>query len=183
MKLKIDKDPNRKPHARAVLKNLPKTLQAEVYEHLAGSEKMMGQGLQSTTNWLKDTKNINTNNTSLSTFRKWYGLRVRFNDTGELVKEMMEKCKKQGLIKTVEQERRVAQIFFNRLTIDKQDPELWALVENVNLDIDKSDRENQRVKMEKEEHKLTLKTKKPVKKKEITADERQLRIRQILGTE
>jgi hypothetical protein len=181
--MKAENDPRRKVDPRAVLKALPTEKQAEIYEYLIGGEKIKAHSCRATVVWLKKTMRIKVSEQTVGKFRRWYVIRLELNEQNVVVEEVIEVCKKNGWVKTAKEERMAAQIFFNRLVIDKKDPELWAIVEKVSLARDKIGLEKQEIKMEAKSHQVGAKSQQPAPRPQLTPDEKQERIRQILGTQ
>jgi hypothetical protein len=170
-------DMTRKIHSNAVLLNLPAKTQTAIIAHIDE-----GNTYVETAKWLTAENKIKTTDTMVAKFYRFHLLRQRFKTSAELSLALAEECKERGWVKTIEEQRAAAQVFFNRMALDKQDLKLWSMVERVNIVKDK---------VELDRKKLELQTKKfreksgakVVLKPNLTPEERQRRIRQILGTE
>jgi hypothetical protein len=81
----------------------------------------------------------------LNDFCEWFLIREKLGRDGELALGLVQTCKENGWIKSARQERAAAQLFFNRSVLAKRDPEKWAMVEKINLAIDKQALEKEKV--------------------------------------
>jgi hypothetical protein len=170
----------RKVHSHAVLKNLPIEKQAAIIEYTDGKG---GESLVATAAWLQ-ADGIPASAEMVGNFRSWYLLRKQFNANEEACLDMAEECVKRGWVKTAEEERAAAQIFFNRMAVEQQDPDMWSKMERINLSKEKVELEKKKLKLVSKKYKdKTATTKKVVKKRKLAPEEKQRRIRQILGTE
>jgi hypothetical protein len=155
------------------LKNLSAAKQAAIMEYIQGEKR---HSLVATSKWLKRQR-IEATPAMLSQYRRWYLLQEKLKSSEEFALETTAEYKKRGWIKTLREERAVAQAIFNRIVLEEGDPKLWTMVERVNLLKDKVELDLRKYEDQKAE------TKKVVKKRKLSPDERQRRIRQILGTE
>jgi hypothetical protein len=170
---------DRKISVKAVLKNLSKEKQAAIIDHTDGRNGQKAHGLRATVVWLR-RRGIKTCYSSLQEFRRWYLLREELQGWEATTLQIIQVCKEKGWIKTAEEEQKAGQIFFNRMALAKKDARTWCLVQRVGL-----------VGLVKKKMKMEMRAKKEESAKktekvddyELTADEKQARIRQILGTE
>jgi hypothetical protein len=168
-------DAERKIHSNSVLKNLPAEKQAEIIGRLDE-----GYSYVETVKWLEGAE-ISVLTETLSEFHRWYLLRHKLNTCSEVSLEKAAECRKRGLVKTLEEERLLAQFFFNRMAREEKDPKMWAMVERVNLAKDKVDLDKEKLKL------VTQKLRdKPTDSKEtegtgMSAEEKETAIRQIYG--
>ncbi len=173
----------RKISPNAVLKNLSDEKQAAIIEYMDGKTGKKGHTLAETVAWLQRS-GIQTTITSLSRFRVWYLVRRKLDAHEVSTLEVVRECKRRGWIKTAEEERTAGQIFFNRMALDQQDPKLWGLMQRINLFTDKVVLDKKKMELESQKYKDTRgEITKVVKKPKLSPDEKQARIRQILGTE
>jgi hypothetical protein len=170
----------RKVHSQAVLRNLPIEKQDAIIEHIDGPG---GNSLVATAKWLQ-ADGIMASPDMVGNFRRWYLLRQQFEGNAMSALEMAKECKDHGWIETEEEERAAAQIFFNRMAMEKKDPKLWSLMQRINLSKEKVELDKKRLELETKKYQDKAgKGGKAVKKRKLTPEEKQKRIRQILGTE
>jgi hypothetical protein len=171
-------DMTRKINSNAALKNLPAKIQAAVIAHIE-----QGNDFAETAEWLRKKARIEATSESVGALYRRHSLRELLQSSAELSQALAEECKERGWVKSVREQRAAAQVFFNRLALGKQDPKLWSMVEEVNIDRDKVDLERK---------KLRLRTRrqndKPPKAKQVpdsglTAAEKEAAVNQILGIE
>jgi hypothetical protein len=169
---------DRKVHSTAILKNLPREKHLDIIHYLDGPG---GNNNKAAAAWLRGD-GIPATAPMVGEFVKWYYLREEFRARAEFSLDMAKECKEQGWLKTAGEERAAAQIFFNRLALNEQDPKIWSMLERVNLLRDKVVLDKSRLGLQKK--KFKAKYGKPrAKKSTMTADEKQARIRQILGVD
>lgn len=181
--MKTKKKTKRKLSGPATLKALPAEKQDALYKYVNGENGKNSHTYSETMKWLWQREKIEVHNSALDRFLKWYSIRQELSDYEIVVKEIVEECKKNGWLKTAKQERLSAQIFFNRLVVNKKNPELWAVVEKINLAKDKISLDTKELEMKEKAHKRAVKNQQPETRLQLTPDEKQERIRQILGTE
>jgi hypothetical protein len=160
------------------LKNLPIEKQMEIIERLEGPRAEI---YSETAAWLRE-QGIPATSQIVSAFKEWFHLREKCKARAELSLDMAKECKEQGWINSADEERAAAQVFFNRMALSEQDPKIWSMLERVNLVRDKVVLEKKRLALQKKKFNAKY-GKKRVKKSTMTADEKQKRIRQILGVE
>lgn len=169
----------RKIYSTAVLKNLPAAKQASLLDYCDGTGEERGHSLKQSSAWLK-ADGINASPKTISQWRSWYLLRRQLDLNQEAADEMVADCKREGIIETAAEERAAGQIFFLKLAMQQQD----------NLGFVRILREQSRAEMVQiMERRITLleaekaRTKEVVNNTTLTPEEKQERIRQILGTE
>lgn len=173
----------RKTYPQAVLKNLPIEKQDAIVDHTDGRNGMKPHSLPKTVAWLKSI-GIKTNSHSLSDFRRWYLLREQMQADEDFSMQVVQTCRERGWIKTAEEERAAGQAFFNRLTLGRKDPKQWTQVQQINLSKEKMELEKEKLKLQTRKYRdKAEKGGEAVKKRKLSPDEKQRRIRQILGTE
>jgi hypothetical protein len=171
--------PFKKPYAHAVLKNLPEAKQQEIIDYANGTETSQPHKMIETVEWLK-AAGIETSYTGLVNFRQWFMRcqQMLADEANSL--QTVQLCKERGWIKTREEEEEAALIIFNRLTLDREDIRGWVLVQGVSLRRDRQELEERKFKlMQKREDK----TKEVVQDVKMTPEEKEERIRQIMGLE
>ncbi|HEX3719080.1 MAG TPA: hypothetical protein VH595_14020, partial [Verrucomicrobiae bacterium] len=159
--MKTKKKKKRKLSGPAILKALPAEKQDALYRYVNGENGKNSHTYSETIKWLLETEKIEVHDSALHRFLKWYSIRKDLSEYEIVVKEIVEECKKNGWLKTAKQERLSAQIFFNRLVVNKQDPELWAVVEKINLTKDKISLDTKELEMKAKSQKLAVKSQKP----------------------
>ena len=172
----------RKTRPEAVLKNLPREKQDAIIDYTDGRNGQKAHSLRATVEWLKP-QGIFTSFCALGIFRRGYLMREQLMNDEAVALELIKTCKENGWIKTAEQERKAGQQFFNRLAIARQDPTMWVRLQQVHFSEEK-------VKLEKKKLRFEMKRREQAGEEGggqqeplLTPEERQRRIRQILGTE
>jgi hypothetical protein len=174
MKRSIEKiNPN------AVLKNLPPEKQQEIMDYLDGTGTSEPHSFEKTAEWLQ-ASGIETSTSALKRFRPWFVIREAMEISEIASKEMVEECKKNGWIKTRKEEEAAGQIFFNRETVEQRNARLWALVQGISLRRDRLELDKRKLKLTEELH---AQTKEITNNTQMTTEEKEERIRQIMGLE
>lgn len=167
----------RKIHSHSVLKNLSARKQAEIIAHTDGPG---GNSYVETAAWLQKD-GIPATAEMISKFRDSYLLFQEFKASEEFALEMTRLCKESGWVKTAEEERAAAQMFFNRAVLKKRDPKMWSMVERVNLLKDKVELDRKRLKLEMKERKGKAAKNRKIEESGLSAEEKEAAIRQIYG--
>ena len=166
-----------------MLRNLPREKQDAIIDYTDGRNGQKAHSLSATVEWLKPQGTI-TSLWALGKFRRGYLMREQLMNDEAVALELIKTCKENGWIKTAEQERKAGQQFFNRLAIARQDPTMWVRLQQAHFSEEK-------VKLEKKKLRLEMKKREEQageagggpQEPLLTPEERQRRIRQILGTE
>jgi hypothetical protein len=170
----------RKTDSRAVLKNLPAETQAEIIDYLQAPNG--GHSLGETVAWLKKRWRINASLEMVSQFRSWYLMREQLNTNEVVAVELAAECKARGWIKTAREERAAAQVFFNRIALERADAKLWSLTERINILKDRVELERKKLELQSKKY-GDESGEKAGRKRKRTPEEKQQEIRRILGTE
>jgi hypothetical protein len=170
---------HKKPRPEAVLKNLPQAKQCAIIDFLDGTPTSKPHSFSKTVAWLK-ADGIPTNKASLCFFRSWFLRRKKMEANAAAALHIVEECKDKGWIKTRKEEEEAAQIFFNRMAMDEEDPKTWALAQGVSLRRDRLELEERKLKLLEDRH---AQTKEVVNNTQMTPEQKEERIRQIMGLE
>lgn len=189
----------RKTRPEAVLKNLAKARKDAIIEYMevARIEEIvkrtdkMGVTTETTrlrtptfletADWLaKD--GIITSTSALSAWRSSYLLQLQMKANEAAALELVQEGKAQGWLETAEQEQAAAQIFFNRLAMSNQDPKQWAMVQKVEAAREQRKLDREKLELELQKYKDDrAKSKTVLEDKTLSPEEKQLRMREILG--
>jgi hypothetical protein len=94
---------------------------------------------------------------------------------------MAEECKERGWIKTAEEERAAAQVFFNRMAVEEENPKMWTMVERMSLNRDKMALEREKFALKSKEHPEWPGGAKEEDPTGLTPEEKEAAVKQILG--
>jgi hypothetical protein len=167
----------KKIHSNAKLKNLDRTRQREIVDYLNGAGEQPAHSFKATLAWLR-SKGIETSVSGISIFRTWYLRRAKMEANQASALDRVRKEKKKGMFKTPAEEKQAAQDFFNELALNQEDVHMWALVQRVDLARDRQKLEARKVKLL---EKSQTKPKEPVTETKLSTEEKEQRIRQIMG--
>jgi len=167
----------KKPYRNAVLKNLPEEKQRAIMEYADGTETSKPHTLAETLKWLKADA-ITTSHATLEDFRQWFRLRQDMQEDEAMALQTVQACKENGWIKTRQEEEAAGQIFFNRQTQRRKDTKAWVLVQGVSLRRDRLDLEERKFKLLQDRQ---ARTKEVVNNTQMTPEQKEARIRQIMG--
>jgi hypothetical protein len=173
----------RKPRATCVLKGLAPDRQQALHEYMEGAGDEKGHTYAECLAWLQSS-GVQTGVGNLSRWRTWYLQRLRFQWCHEITAMMVEDDRKAGQKYSDQDIQRKGNRLFNLLAIRTCDEKAW--VRHQSLALRKQAIAAIERKMEFEMQKYAdqrAKTKSPEPAPEMTPDEKQERIRQILGTE
>jgi hypothetical protein len=170
---------DRKPHPSAVLKNLPEEKQFELLDYMEGTATTAGHTYKATLAWLQEA-GITTWPSGLCEFRRWYRHRRRMRQNEATSLETVKECVERGWIKTRKEEEEAGQLFFNQLTLADEDAKAWVMVQGVSLKRDRLALEERKLKLMEDRH---AQTKEIVNNTQMTTEQKEERIRQIMGLE
>jgi hypothetical protein len=177
---------SRKKDPRGVLRNLPVDTQAAIIDYMDGRNGQEPHAAQATANWL-ESQGTTTTQQRLSDFRKWRLNRENLQEAESACMELLQSCREKGWLKTAEEEREMGQLLFNRLAISRQDATMWSEMQRVQATNDKAHVDKKKIELEEgkynDERADAKKGKKAATQPALSPEERQRRIRQILGTE
>jgi hypothetical protein len=173
----------RKPRGNCVLKNLPSDTQDELYAYMDGIGDENGHTYKQCKEWLMKTHGVDSNLTRLSKWRDWYITRMRFNWANDTLQMMIEA----GMLPndfTDADIQRVGNRIFSLLALRTADDKAWSRAQSLVV-------RRQRIAVIEKRFELDLKKyddacarlKEREKKPEMSPEERQERIRQILSVD
>jgi hypothetical protein len=157
---------------------LPEGRQVEIVEYLDGDG---AKGKPHTTTegvaWL-EKKGISTSASTLSRFRSWRRLREELEEHAQTAKQITEELRKQGAIKTAEEEFAAGAVFFGRLALQRRDnPGFVRILRERSREKIIRLMERRVALLERREKKI----KAAVSDGKMTADEKEARVKEILG--
>jgi len=173
----------RKPRGNSSLMRLGPDPQHELFLYMEGDGKERGHTYKDCITWLTDL-GVKTTKSRLSEWRSWYWMRLLFQDCRETTKVMLENDLKGGAEYTDEQIERKGNWTFNLLAIKTRNDKMWARQQTLALRKKAITATERKVAFEiKKYEDQCAKAKAVESDPELTADEKQERIRQILGTD
>jgi hypothetical protein len=162
---------------RSILRHLSLKRQTEIVARLDDGEALIDLARELT------AEGIPTSGQMLSDFDRWFKLREKLWFDADFALELARECKRQGWIRTADEERAAAQVFFNRSVLTGKDPKVWSIVERVNIAKDKVELDREKMILMKREYR-----ERKAKEKKVTAavapvsdEEKEAAIRQIYG--
>jgi hypothetical protein len=174
---------DRKPHPNSVLKGLAPDLQQELYFYMEGAGKEKGHTYKQCLAWLAP-KGVKTTKSQLSNWRGWFGMRLAFQVCRETTDQIAEDDRLAGVIYTDEELERKGNRTFNVLAIQSLNDKAWVRQQTLAVRKQAVTATERKLKFEIEKYEnQRAKTKDVESDPELTADEKQERIRQILGTD
>jgi hypothetical protein len=177
------KSAERKPRGDSGLKGLGPEPQQELYLYMEGVGKEKGHTYKQCIAWLAD-QGVATSAGQLSNWRSWYWMRLLFQECGETTEAIVEDELKGGAKITDEQIERKGNRTFNLLAIKTRNDKMWARQQTLAVRKQAVSATERKVALEiKKYEDQCAKTKAVESNPELTADEKQERIRQILGTD
>jgi hypothetical protein len=168
---------SRKPNYRSVLKTLPDDYQAALFEYVKTHSR--SQILK----WLaKDGHK--TNPASLSRWRRWYEAKSAFENREAKVITLLASYKRRDPSLTKKAMDDLGDFLFNSLAIERENVKEWTLAQEVKMKRKNQTMEHKKAGLELRKLKEQVESaRKTAGDKDLTADEQQARIREILGTE
>jgi hypothetical protein len=177
------KSAERKPRGDSNLKELGPELQQELYFYMEGVGKEKGHTYKQCVAWLAP-QGVKTTKSQLSNWRSWYWMRLLFQECGETTEAIVEDEQKGGAKLTDEQIERKGNRTFNLLAIKTRNDKMWASQQTLAVRKQAVAATERKVELEiKKYEDQRAKTREVESDPELTADEKQERIRQILGTD
>jgi hypothetical protein len=172
-----------KPRGNSSLKELGPDLQQELYLYMEGVGKRPGHTDKQCVAWLA-AREVAVCQSQLSSWRSWYWMRLLFQDCRETTDQMLEDDLKAGANYTDEQIERKGNRMFNLLAIRTRNDRMWARQQTLALRKQAVAAAERKLELEIKKFEIQRgKTKDVETEPELTADEKQERIRQILGTD
>jgi hypothetical protein len=179
----MNKKINRKPRATCLLKSLGPNTQEALYEYMDGVGDERGHTYKQCVAWLK-ARNIETNKTQLCNWRDWYIMRLRLQWCRQTVEMLMEDDKELEQKYSDEDIQRKGNRMFSLLAIKTCDGKAWSRAQSLVVRKQRMAQIERKMEFEiKKYEDQRAKTKAAESEPEMTADEKQERIRQMLGTE
>jgi hypothetical protein len=170
-------NPYRKIHPTAQLKNLSRKRQREIVDYLDGTDGQAAHSLKNTAAWL-ESKGVKTAYRTVSRFRTWYLRRAKMEANQAAALDRVKADKKKGMFKTLAEEKEAGQIYFNHLAVDQDDVHMWVLMQRLALAKGQQELNARKIKLLEESKAMT---KEVVKNTEMTPEQKEERIRQIMG--
>ena len=173
----------RKPRETCLLKNLAPALQLDLYEHMEGVGDQKGHTYAECAAWLA-ARDVVTTAGNLGKWRAWYLQRLRFQWCRETIEMILEDDRERGQKYSDEDIQRKGNRMFSLLAIHTCDDKAWARAQTLatrkqavatierKLEFEIKKYEDQRAKVKDVEADARM-----------TPEEKQRRIREILGTE
>jgi len=167
----------KKVRSDAVLKRLPEDKQEAILEY------WRTHPIKQTVKWLKEG-NITTSTDALSQFRVWYLTRKKYEERETRILDRIQLYKERDPSLTNEILTKMGEFIFNEIAIDQEDVKTWSVAQQVQLKRESQAMDRKKLNLELRKYKdQKAKIKKINENTKWTPDEKQARIRQILGTE
>jgi hypothetical protein len=167
----------KKIYPNAQLKNLGRKSQREIVDYLNGTDRQAAHSLKDTAAWL-GTKGIETAPGTVSRFRTWYLRRAKMEANQAAALDRVKADKKKGMFKTLAEEKEAGQIYFNHFAVDQEDVHMWVLMQRLDLARSQQELDARKIKLLEEKK---AQTKEVVTDTKMTPEEKEERIRQIMG--
>jgi len=167
----------RKPRCTSVLKTLPDEYQAALFEYSKTHNRAQ------TLKWLaKDGHKTNT--FSLSRWHSWYEAKRAYENREAKVITLLASYKQRDPSLTKKVMDDLGDFLFNSLAIERENVKEWTLAQEVRMRRKHQTMENKKAALELRKLQEQVESaRKTAGDKDLTADEQQARIREILGTE
>ncbi len=177
------KSAQRKPRGNSSLMRLGPDHQHELFLYMEGDGKENGHTYKDCIAWLGKL-GVKSSNGQLSKWRSWYWMRLLFQDCHETTKSIVENERKGDPELTDEQLERQGNRTFNLVAIKTRNEQMWARQQTLALRKKAITATERKVELEiKKYEDQRAKTKEVESNPELTADEKQERVRQILGSD
>jgi hypothetical protein len=174
---------DRKPRATAVLKGLAPDHQQDLFEYMEGVGDEKGHSYAKCLTWLA-ASGVKSSNSQLSNWRDWYWRRLRFQWCRELTVQMLEDDRIAGQKYTDEDIERKGNRTFNLLAIKTFDDKAWARHQTLAVRRQAVAAIERKLEFEIEKYQnQRAETKEVESDPKMTPEEKEERIRQIMGTE
>jgi hypothetical protein len=174
---------DRKPRATCVLKSLGANRQEALFEYMDGIGDESGHTYKQCVLWLKK-QGVETNPTQLCNWRQWYIMRLRMrwcNDTAEMI---MEDDKINGQKYSDEDIQRKGNRMFSLLAIHTCDNKAWSRTQSLVVRRQHLDLIERKMEFEiKKYDEKRAQAKEVEAEPEMTPEEKEARINEIMGTE
>lgn len=167
----------KKPRSHAKLKNLPEKRQRAILDYLSRHDHA------ETLQWLAKS-GIHVSDSTLRGWRAWYFQRKEFleMETASLGLLLNYKERHPGLTKKAMDE--MGEFIFNAMALARRDVKTWSMAQNVQLKREHLAMERKKLELELQKYKDQVQaSRQTVNDPEMSPEEKQERIRQILGTE
>ena len=179
----MNKKIDRKPRATCVLKSLPSNRQDALYEYMDGIGDEKGHTYKQCVKWLK-ADGIETNNTQLCNWRGWYIQRLRLRWCQETMEAMIEDDKANGQKYSDEEIQRKGNRIFSLLAIKTCDDKAWSRTQSLVVRLQRMAQIERKMEFEMEKYDdQRVKEERAESKPKMTPEEKEARIKQIMGTE
>jgi hypothetical protein len=173
----------RKPRANCLLKNLAPARQQALYEFMEGVGNEKGHSYAECIAWLaKD--GLETSRSKLSDWRSWYSLRLCFQLCRDITTALMEDDKKPDQKYSDEDIQRKGDRIFSLLALKASDDKAWSRVRRVQVSQQAVTATEKKLELEYTKYADQRAKIKVVESDTVmTPEEKEERIRQILGTD
>ena len=175
----------KKPRGTCVLKNMPSDHQDALYEYMDGIGDVQGHTYKQCVEWMMQTYQIKTGHTQLSNWRKWYIQRMSFNWVNETVQVMIE-AGMLGKNHTQEDIQRVGNHMFSVLAIRTCDDKAWSRAQTNVVRRQRIATMERRLEFEIKKYEDQCARQREKEKEaepQMTVEEKNARIRQIMGVD
>jgi hypothetical protein len=179
----MSKNMDRKPRATCVLKSLPSNRQEALYEYMDGIGDEPGHTYAQCVVWLQE-QGVTTSKTQLSNWRGWFIQRLRFRWCKETMEAMIEDDKANGPKYSDEEIQRKGNRIFSLLAIKTCDDKAWSRTQSLVVRLQRMAQIERKMEFEMEKYdNQRAKELKVESKPNMTPEEKEARINQIMGTE
>jgi hypothetical protein len=166
-----------KPYKNSLLKSLPDERQDELFEYYKKHTQ------QQTLDWLAGN-GVKTSKTTLYAWRSWYLARKNWEQHESEVLQLMMFYKHRHPSLTKEAVAEMGEFLFNTWALRQKDVKTWSAAQQVQLKRESQAIDRKKMALELKKYKdQSEAARKTVNDTTLTPEERQARIRQILGTE
>ncbi len=173
----------RKPHGDSVLKGRSPARQQALFEYMEGFADEKGHTYKECVEWLK-SDGLETNKSQLCTWRKWYLIRTRLDWNHDLTSMLVEDDKMQNQKYTDAAIQRKGNHIFSVLAIQTCDDKAWSRVRSLQVRQQAVAAIERRLELEITKYEdQRARTKAVAADPIMTPEQKEERIRQILGTD
>jgi hypothetical protein len=164
-----------KVRSDAVLKRLPQDKQDSIMDY------WRTHAAKKTVQWLKEG-GITTSIRALSLFRAWYLTRQKYEERETRILDRIRRYKKRDPRLTNELLTEMGEHLFNEIAIDQEDVKTWSVAQQVQLKRESQTVDRKKLALELRKYKSqTAKATDVVKDNDLTFEEKEAAMKQILG--
>jgi len=180
----MNKKLTRKPRATCILKRLPTNRQEALYEYMDGIGDEQGHTYAQCVEWLKE-QGVETNKSQLCKWRGWFIMRLRLRwceDTVEMI--MVDEIKGRAKKISDEEIQRYGNRMFSLLAIHTCDDKAWSRAQSLVVRRQRLDLMERKFEFEIQKYEdQCAKARKIEEEPQMTPEEKEARINEIMGTE